>query len=170
MHVASRLFAAMHRFFQRGRGQRHNRRAMAAVRHLPDSNRGGRFVAVDDWHLDIHQDQVELAGDEFVDRLLSIFGFFEMVGSFFQVGANERAVVLRIVGHQNLQRAIEERGRSVRRCDCRRPKSVAVRFDLRRRARAGNSCEQLGALHWLNDIVIDPGCAEGQNADLRELV
>ncbi len=162
MRVAAGLPRAMHRLSQRRRRQRDDRRAPPAVRHFPDSNRGRGFDSVDDRHLDVHQHYVEVPRGEFVDRLLPIFGFDQNVGSLFQIRANQRAVVVRIVSHQDLQRPVEDRRRRrLWRGD--RRSSVAAGFDAHYCAGSSDCREQLRAPHRFDDVVVDSNRMQARN-------
>ena len=62
---------------------------------------------------------------------------------------------MRIVGHQNFQRPIEDRGQSRFRRDWRRRRPVVARLQLRAGARPRDRREQLSAPHRFDEVVIN---------------
>ena len=101
MRIASGFNRLAYGLVEGRRGQRDNRRAARAVLllPLPDAPHGRK--AIHHRHLDVHQDQVVAAAQEFIDRDLAVLSLVEPVTGLAEIGANQQAVIDRIIGEQD---------------------------------------------------------------------
>src|SRR5690348_8023457 len=74
-------------------GQRENRRRnQRALARQRDDSFGG-LVTVQDRHLHVHQDQVEVTLGKFANRIFAVVGNLQVVARILQIGTDEKDIV-----------------------------------------------------------------------------